>query len=122
MALARLFAMSETPLSQFLILCLSQAVAQSAKDALKWLVERKMLLWDKKASAYEPIKLGKACLASGMDPEQALMVHQVPFFLPLLPALSQPKVPFLPCITSSIKAGALYLRSDFEVQLVLQGA
>ncbi|KAK9789551.1 hypothetical protein WJX73_010627 [Symbiochloris irregularis] len=53
-----------------------EAVAQSAITALKWLVERKLLLWDNKARAYEAMLLGKACLASGMDPEQTLMVHQ----------------------------------------------
>ena len=54
-----------------------QVVVDSARAALKWLGEKHLLQWSKEAQAFEPTLLGKACLASGLDPEEAWLVHEV---------------------------------------------
>ncbi|GFH17427.1 uncharacterized protein HaLaN_14064, partial [Haematococcus lacustris] len=51
-------------------------VASATKTALKWLVEQKFVTWDTITSTYVPSPLGKATLASGMDPADALLVKQ----------------------------------------------
>lgn len=54
-----------------------QAVVDAATGALKWLGEKGFLRWKKEDKAYEPLELGKACLASGLDPEDTWLVHEV---------------------------------------------
>ena len=60
-----------------------QVASDSAVAALQWLSRKaKMLQLKPETSCWEPTERGRACLGSGLDPEDALHVHAVSALLP----------------------------------------
>jgi hypothetical protein len=56
--------------------CLVQAVAGTTIAALRWLGAREhtFIFWDEASRTYQPTPFGKAVLASGLPPEQCLVL------------------------------------------------
>lgn len=53
-----------------------EVVAASCKASLRWLCQRDFIQWNPTNSIYEPTALGKGTLASGLPPEDALLVRK----------------------------------------------
>ena len=53
------------------------SVAASCKEGLRWLVDHKLIVWDRSRNAYAAAPLGKATLAAGLDPDAACLIKKV---------------------------------------------
>ena len=56
---------------------MQDSVAASCKEGLRWLVDHKLIVWDRSRNAYAAAPLGKATLAAGLDPDAACLIKKV---------------------------------------------